>query len=260
MMRSNIHNETNFQSDHVHRFGHSQVRGTGATPVPRTGSVGTLTGQNDDQSLQNHACFSWVFAHVSIIFPTLLIVSIFLSGCSTSSTVKRSGKNTQGIYFTENQSIDSELRRDFDKAIDFLKKEKYVEAIDILNRIAPKTPKNSAPYINLGIAYFRTNEFEKAEQSFKKALEINPDHPAAINEFAIFYREVGKFTEARKLYERVVAKYPKFMPARKNFGILCDLYLNDIPCALEQYEAYIQTNPDDEKVKIWIATLRQKKI
>ena len=102
------------------------------------------------------------------------------------------------------------------------------------------------------------DKLDLAEENLKHALEINPDHPVALNETALIYRRTGKYLEARELYERLVQKYPEFMPARKNFGILCDLYLNDAPCAIEQYEIYSEANPKDDDVKLWITTLKQK--
>nr|WP_237457364.1 tetratricopeptide repeat protein [Pseudomaricurvus sp. HS19] len=139
-----------------------------------------------------------------------------------------------------------------------MKVEQYTQAITILERVAKQTPNNSAPYINLAIAYSRLDKNEQAEASFQQALAINPNHPVALNEMALFYRGQGRFQEARQLYEKVVARYPEYMPARMNFGILCDLYLNDTPCAIREYEAYSEAHPEDETVKLWVATLRRK--
>ncbi|WP_317932684.1 tetratricopeptide repeat protein [Halioxenophilus sp. WMMB6] len=195
----------------------------------------------------------------SLYLPAIALV-IFCTGCATTS--KQSGQDdaNNGIKVVENRSVDLSIRRKFDNALELLRDQQYEQAIVLLNEVANGTQNNSAPYINLGIAYTKTGQNELAEASFQKALAINPNHPAALNEMGIFYRSIGRFEDARLLYERVVNKYPEFMPARRNYGILCDLYLNDVNCALEQYEAYSEANPEDETVKIWIATLRQKQV
>ena len=64
--------------------------------------------------------------------------------------------------------------------------------------------------------------------------------------------------EAREIYEQTLKRYPTFLPARKNLGILCDIYLRDLKCALTQYRTYSAAVPNDETVKIWIADLEKR--
>ena len=161
------------------------------------------------------------------------------------------------ISFFENRSVDKAVREDFDTALGLLQDKKYPEAIRLLQKVIQKT-QNSAPYINIALAYEMTGEMGLAEDNLKRALEFNPNHPATMNEYALLYRRTGRFAEAKKMYESVLLKYPSFLPARKNFGVLCELYLNDLRCALEEYEAYSKALPDDEEVKLWIIGLKQK--
>ena len=98
----------------------------------------------------------------------------------------------------------------------------------------------------------------KAEESLKKALEINARHPAANNELGIVYRKTGQYKKAREHYQITVKAYPEFLPARKNLGVLCDIYMQDLDCALEQYEEYLKRKPNDEKVKIWVVDVKSR--
>ena len=162
------------------------------------------------------------------------------------------------IEISENFGVDPEVRSEFNQAVTLLNQENYSEAIKLLKAVSGKTSKFSAPYINLGIAYARTGELEKAEQNFKKALEISKQHPVAHNELGLIYRKTGRYVEARELYETLLVMYPDFLPARKNLGVLCDIYIQDLNCALEQYEEYLKGKPDDEKVKIWVADVKSR--
>jgi len=162
------------------------------------------------------------------------------------------------IEITEIGNVNPEVRTEFDQAVVLLGEEKYEDAIRLLKGVVGKTNKFSAPYINLGMAYARTENMEKAEEMLKKALEINNLHPVASNELGLVYRKTGRYQDARQVYETLLNLYPDFMPARKNMGILCDIYLQDLNCALEQYEWYLKGTPDDEKVKIWVADVKSR--
>ncbi len=188
----------------------------------------------------------------------VLSLPVLLAGCAGSGGVRSGGGGSDSISFYENRSVDAAVRDDFDKALELLRKEKYAEAIRLLQEVIQKSQNNSAPYINIALAYEKQGEMGLAEDNLKRALAINPDHPAAMNEYALLYRRTGRFAEAKKLYETLLDKYPSFMPAHKNLGVLCELYLKDLRCALDQYEVYSSAFPDDEEVKLWIVGVKQK--
>lgn len=180
------------------------------------------------------------------------------TGCGKedSGTVKCTPAGV--IEISEDYGVDPEVRKNFDKAVTLLNEEKYPEAITLLKGVISKTDKFTAPYINLGIAYSRTGEMEKAEDNFKKALEINNRHPVALNELGLVYRKTGRYEKAREIYQSTLELYPDFLPARKNLGVLCDIYVQDLKCALEEYEAYLKSVPDDKAVKIWVADVKSR--
>jgi len=184
----------------------------------------------------------------------------FLSACATTGgpqfQARQAGNLAGAIEISENFGVDAEIRGEFNKAVTLLNEEKYPEAIALLKAVTGKTSKFSAPYINLGIAYARTGEMDKAEESLKKALEINGRHPVASNELGLVYRKTGRYQEAREIYQSTLKMYPDFLPAIKNLGVLCDIYLQDLNCALEEYEEYLRRIPNDEKVKIWVADVK----
>lgn len=163
-----------------------------------------------------------------------------------------------GIHVVENPNVDAGARQNFAIALDLLHAGDYPRAIELLERMKESSQSNSAPYVNLAKAYVVVGNYEKAEENLKQAMQINPEHPVTLHELALVYRKTGRYEESRSLYEEVVSRYPEFMPARKNLGILCELYLDDAPCALAQYQNYVSDNPDEEDVKLWISGLKRR--
>jgi lipoprotein NlpI len=102
------------------------------------------------------------------------------------------------------------------------------------------------------------NDLEAAERQLTRALEINPQHPIALNELGIVYRKTARFAEARQQYEAALDVYPGYHYARRNLAILCDLYLADMDCALENYEAYMATVHGDDEASMWLKDVRYR--
>lgn len=166
--------------------------------------------------------------------------------------------DASSFTISEQVRINGDARSMYDDALRFLEQGQYQQGITLLLQVTQAVPAVTAPYIDLGMAYARIGDFEHAEASLKTAVEINPKHPDAYNELGLLYREMGRFADARTSYENALAIYPGFHYAQRNLAILCDLYLNDVPCALEHYKAYSEAVPDDKEVTIWIADLGQR--
>jgi Tfp pilus assembly protein PilF len=173
-------------------------------------------------------------------------------------SVARLADGRDGFIITEVSQMDEASRMDFERAVAMLNDQQYDQAIELLEKVIEKSPGVTAPYINIAIAYMQLGKLEKAEANLKTALSLVPDHPVACNEYGLLCRTTGRFAEARALYEKALLRFPDYYPLHRNLGILCDLYLNDLACALQHYEIYSEAKPGDKQVKAWIADLRAR--
>jgi Flp pilus assembly protein TadD len=167
-------------------------------------------------------------------------------------------RNESGFSITEEVQVSPEMRAGFERAVQLILREEYDAGIALLVELIEAAPQVTALHIDLGIAYGQVDDLERAEASIKRALELNPRHPVAHNELGIIHRRSGRFKKARKSYEKALAVYPEFHFARRNLAILCDVYLSDTKCAIENYEQYTRAVPGDEAAAMWMTDLRNR--
>jgi len=153
-------------------------------------------------------------------------------------------------------SLRESTESDFLEAMRSLKLAQYPKAIKLLNQVIAQSPNNPVSYVNLALIYDKMQSLTLAEENLKQANKLDPENPVVNNEYALLYRKTARFSEARKLYEKILDKYKDFILARKNLGILCDVYMKDYKCALNHYEIYSSQMPGDGTVKNWIADLK----
>jgi tetratricopeptide (TPR) repeat protein len=196
---------------------------------------------------------------------TLLALSILSIGSALACAGLGDGrrapvtqKTPDGFTITDTARLRLGLRWEFEKAVEALQRGDHDLAIELLVPITESDPEFAAPHIDLAIAYRETGRYEAARAVLERALEVSPRHPAALNELGIVYRRLGRFDEARAAYESALELHPRFHFARKNLAIVCDLFLSDLECALENYGIYHEAVPEDEEVAIWSADLRNR--
>ena len=193
----------------------------------------------------------------------LVPLCIAIAACASTAPVQRQQAQVQvqeqvGFTISEPVRVGDTVRADYERATLLLEQGNLDEGIAVLEQVVAAAPQVSGPRIDLGIAHHRKGDLETAEQHLLAALELNPDHPVTLNELGIVQRKTGRFAEARRSYEAALAIFPGYHHARRNLGVLCDLYLADMQCALESYEAYMQTVPEDAQASMWIADLQMR--
>ena len=203
-----------------------------------------------------------------------LLAAVFVAACSTPAkrdkplqrAVAKAAPSARvdiqqdatGFTILEDVRVSADVRAEYESAVRMLEMQQYQQGIAALLKIAEGAPNVTAVHIDLGMAYARSGDLDKAEESLKTALRLNPRHPIAYNELGMVYRRKGKFSDARASYEKALELFPTFHFAQRNLAILCDVYLADLGCALQYYTAYQQAAPNDAETAKWLADLNAR--
>ena len=97
-------------------------------------------------------------------------------------------------------------------------------------------------FLNLGTLYFEMRDFEKAEEYYKEALEVNPDNAPAHFNLGNICDEWGQHQEAAKFYAQAIQLDPSYADAHYNFALLCE-HVNLQMEAIKHWRAYIKLDP-----------------
>jgi len=99
-------------------------------------------------------------------------------------------------------------------------------------------------HAELGKLYLRLKNYSKAKEHCEKAIEMNPENPAAHFNLGNVYLYVKKYDRAIEEYEKTVAINPKAYGAYENMGII-HLRRGDPDRALEYYRKSLEITKGD---------------
>jgi cytochrome c-type biogenesis protein CcmH/NrfG len=106
-----------------------------------------------------------------------------------------------------------------------------------------RSPSNVEAWIELGNAYFDTDQYKKSIQAYTKALELKPDNADVWTDMGVMYRKDGRPQDAIKAFDQAIAVNPKHEVSRLNKGIVLFHDLQDAPGAIRAWEGLLEINP-----------------
>jgi Flp pilus assembly protein TadD len=92
--------------------------------------------------------------------------------------------------------------------------------LSLWSDVVAKSPDKARPHVNLGLALQSTEMLHGAEGEYRRALELDPDHPPALNNLGNIYRSRGEAAEAERLLRAAVESSPHYLEPYVNLGNL----------------------------------------
>jgi cytochrome c-type biogenesis protein CcmH/NrfG len=122
------------------------------------------------------------------------------------------------------------------------------EEIQLSKSILGKDPNNLQALANLGNAYFDTDRYQDAIETYSKALAIDPRNPDVRTDRGIMYRKLKQFDKAVEDFRRAARDDSKHLNSRFNLGVTLRNDMNDYPGAIQAWEDFLKVvSPGDER-------------
>jgi len=159
----------------------------------------------------------------------------------------------------ELKAIAAPVLNDYQRAVTLMKANQLDEAYALFEDIQTKAPQLAGPALNQALIRIQQQNYKDADSLLQKAITANSKNPFAYNLQGFVYRQLGQFSKSRAAYEQALTLSPNYAKAHFNLGVLADLYLQDLPLALQHYEAYqnTQSSPDSTVAK-WVIDLQKR--
>ncbi|MDQ7016387.1 MAG: tetratricopeptide repeat protein [Gammaproteobacteria bacterium] len=164
------------------------------------------------------------------------------------------------LSLEQKKSIPSTVEKPFQQGLARMRAKEYRAAERLFKRVVSVDKTLPGAYLNLAIVQTHLGKDSAAMVAVETLLALDEKHVAGLNQQGLLLRRRGDFEAAKLVYEKALEIEPKYVLARLNLGVLCDLYLNQPVCALQAYRQFQQQNGiEDKQVAGWIVELERRK-
>ncbi|MGQ7274746.1 tetratricopeptide repeat protein [Marinobacter sp. V034] len=194
-----------------------------------------------------------------------LVVLVF-AGCaagpspqSGDATTEATAAATAAKVRPEPAAMTPVQQKQYDEARQRASSGQTEEAIVILAALQAERPDLAAVSARLAWLQQQHGNVEQAIELNKEALDTDPGNEMATNNLALLLQSKGEFKQAREYLDQGLSWHPDSPKLHYNLAILSELYLLDLPSALQHYQRYQTLEPNgSEQVKGWIADLQRR--
>lgn len=189
--------------------------------------------------------------------PKLLVVSAIILCLYSFKTFDRNKdwKNNLTLYSEDVVHCENSARCQYHYGIEIMKtqaltakneqeKKKFLTvAIQSFERAIAIHSNYSEAYADLGLAYFRMNNYPKAEQNYLKATQLNSANATAFSNLGSLYFNTQRYQQAKTAYEQTLKINPNHIDGLANYASTLGT-LGDYQGAILHFKKAIKLNPN----------------
>jgi len=142
----------------------------------------------------------------------------------------------------EAQAKNAAITKTFDEGVQLSNGGQHEQAIAKFNEAIAIIPTCYNCYNNIAFSYTAMKDYAKAEEAYKKSMEVKPDDAAAYVGLAGILFNTGKSADAKPLVEKAVSIDPNNADAHYIYGMT--LVATEAAKAKAEFEAYVRLAPN----------------
>lgn len=150
------------------------------------------------------AATDWSARHRLYLLVTGLLLASTLVGCAANG-VGGGGVSTEPVTESDEPEARKRARLRVELASGYFEQGKTSVALDEIKQALAADPAFGPAFVLRGLVYMRLNDNRLTEESFQRALQINPRDPDALHNFGWYHCLQGRYPQAIDLFARALA-------------------------------------------------------
>lgn len=194
----------------------------------------------------------------SVLFWLLLLAAcaVALPGCAN---LPSSGTSVtpEPITDSDEPEVRKRARLRIELASGYFEQGKDTVVLDEIKQALAADPTYGPAYVLRGLVYMRMNNGPLAEDSFRRALQINPRDPDALHNYGWFACTQGRHAEAIQMFTQALAS-PVYGGRAKTLMLqgTCQLRMGQLPEAESSFSRSYELDPSNPFVGFNLAKLK----
>jgi len=140
-------------------------------------------------------------------------------------------------------STGQDFRVRYNKILGKFKREKYDDALVLIQRSEKKYPKSPELWQLKALILQSKNKREEAANAFQKVVELQPERASNYTNLGLAFEKMEKLDEAIIQYEKAIATDPNFATGHYNLGCVLSAK-NDFASAIGYFKSALSLKPD----------------
>jgi type IV pilus assembly protein PilF len=147
-----------------------------------------------------------VAGHWSVLLAGALLSLLLLGGCAAGAGgAGAGGSSAEPITESDEPEARKRARLRLELATGYFEQGQTTVALDEIKQSLAADPSYVAAHVLRGLVFMQLNNNRLAEESFQRALQLNPRDPDALHNYGWYACQLGRHREAVDLFTRALA-------------------------------------------------------